>query len=364
MGAAARVTSFEDQIENVTVGFYVQEQLSWEDRLFLTGAVRVDENSAFGRDFGAQTYPKVSATWVISEESFWNVGFLNPLRLRGAWGKAGRQPDTFASERIYRPVTGPGNRPAVTTRNLGNADLGPERGQELEVGLDASFLDDRVTVEFTQYWRSTKNAIVAAPVRPSLGFPGTQFINAGQIDNWGSEVALGLQVLRRDPVRWDMGVAFSYNDNEIVTLGDIDRIPIRRGREHVVGYPLAGFHDFKVVSADFVSGSSGAVTNLMCDGGIPPGEGSCRAGPPFPVTVPLASIGVRHTKIGRSTRPRRSPCSRTGGSSSLSWVKAADCCMQTRSPRSTRAGETPWPSRKGPTRSSWVRLPRAEILRD
>ena len=278
VGAAARVTSFEDQIENVTVGFYVQEQLSWEDRLFLTGAVRVDENSAFGRDFGAQTYPKVSATWVISEESFWNVGFLNPLRLRGAWGKAGRQPDTFASERIYRPVTGPGNRPAVTTRNLGNTDLGPERGQELEVGLDASFLDDRVTVEFTQYWRSTKNAIVAAPVRPSLGFPGTQFINAGQIDNWGSEVALGLQVLRRDPVRWDMGVAFSYNDNEIVTLGDIDRIPIRRGREHVVGYPLAGFHDFKVVSADFVSGSSGAVTNLMCDGGIPSGGGFLQGG--------------------------------------------------------------------------------------
>ncbi len=278
VGAAARVDAFEDVIENVTVGFYVQEQFSWEDRLFLTGAVRIDENSAFGTDFGAQTYPKVSGAWVISEESFWNVGFLNPLRLRGAWGQAGRQPDTFASTQIYRPVTGTGGLPAVTPRNLGNANLGPEKGQELEVGFDASFWDERISVGFTQYWRSTKDAIVAAPIRPSLGFPGTQFINVGQIDNWGTEVTLGLQVLRENPLRWDVGVTFAYNDNEIVSLGDIDRIPIRRGREHVVGYPLAGFHAVRVVSADFVSGTSGPVTNRMCDAGIPSGGGFLQGG--------------------------------------------------------------------------------------
>ena len=279
VGAAARTTAFEEQTENVTVGFYVQEQLSWEDRLFLTGAVRIDENSAFGTDFGAQAYPKVSATWVISEESFWNVGFLNPLRLRGAWGEAGRQPDTFASTRIYRPVTGVGGRPALTTSNLGNANLGPERGQELEIGFDSGFWDERFQLGFTQYWKSTKDAIVDAPVRPSLGFPGRQFINAGQIDNWGTEVTLDLQLLQQNPVRWDVGVGFSYNDNEIIALGDIDRIPIQRGREHVVGFPLAGFHDFKVVSADFVSGSSGSTTNRMCDGGVAFKGGFLQGGP-------------------------------------------------------------------------------------
>ena len=279
VGAAASVDADEERIENVTVGFYVQEQFSWEDRFFLTGAVRRDENSAFGTDFGAQTYPKVSATWVVSEESFWGVDFINPLRLRGAWGKAGKQPDTFAATQIYTPVTGTGGLPSVTPGNFGNATLGPERGQEIEVGFDAGFWDDRIAVGFTQYWKSTKDAIVDAPIRPSLAFPGEQFINAGQIDNWGSEVTLDLQVLREDPLRWDLGVAFSYNDNEIITLGDIGRIPIRRGREHVVGFPLAGFHDFKVVSADFVNGTSGLTTNRMCDGGIAHGGGFMSGGP-------------------------------------------------------------------------------------
>ena len=283
VGAAARLTAFEDLVENVTVGFYVQEQLSWEDRLFLTGAVRVDENSAFGTDFGTQTYPKVSGTWVLSEESFWSLEFVNPLRIRAAWGAAGRQPDTFAAQRIYRPVTGPGNQPILTANNFGNAELGPERGQEFEVGFDAGFLDERVQVAFTQYWKSTQDAIVNAPVRPSFGFPGEQFINAGQIDNWGTEVALDLQILQDDPVRWDMGVAFARNDNEIISLGDdIDDLAVRRGRRHTVGFPLAGFHDYRVVSADFVSGTSGTVTNLMCDGGIASGGGLRSGGPSVP----------------------------------------------------------------------------------
>ena len=298
VGAAAKFSAFEDRIENVTVGFYVQETLSWQDRLFLTGAVRRDENSAFGTDFGAQTYPKVSGTWVLSEEPFWNLDLLNPLRVRGAWGKAGKQPLTFAAERIYQPVTGPGGIPIVTPSNFGNPDLGPERGEEFEIGFDAGFLDERVSVGFTQYWKTTQDAIVNAPVRPSLAFPGTQFVNVGQVDNWGTEVSLDVQLLQRPQLRWDIGVAFSYNDNEIKDLGDIDRIPLRRGTEHVQGFPLSGFHEFKVVSADFESGSSGDVTNLKCDSGIASGGGFLQGGPAVDCNVAPRVFwgGLNHTQ--------------------------------------------------------------------
>ena len=298
VGAAAKFSAFEDRIENVTVGFYVQETLSWQDRLFLTGAVRRDENSAFGTDFGAQTYPKVSGTWVLSEEPFWNLDLLNPLRVRGAWGKAGKQPLTFAAERIYQPVTGPGGRPIVTPSNLGNPELGPERGVEFEIGFDAGFLDERVSVGFTQYWKTTQDAIVDAPVRPSLAFPGRQFVNVGQVDNWGTEVSLDVQVLQRPQLRWDIGVAFSYNDNEIKDLGDIDRIPLRRGTEHVKGFPLSGFHEFRVVEAAFVSGSSGDVTNLKCDSGIASGGGFLQGGPAVDCDVAPRVFwgGLNHTQ--------------------------------------------------------------------
>src|SRR5690606_40895699 len=64
-----RVNS-ESKVENVTLGAFIQQQFGWKNRLFLTGALRADDNSAFGEDFDLVTYPKVSASWVISEEPF------------------------------------------------------------------------------------------------------------------------------------------------------------------------------------------------------------------------------------------------------------------------------------------------------
>src|SRR5690606_27576590 len=60
----------EALIELVTIGFFGQEQLSWNDRVFLTGAVRFDASSTFGEDERWQLYPKVSGSWVLSEEPF------------------------------------------------------------------------------------------------------------------------------------------------------------------------------------------------------------------------------------------------------------------------------------------------------
>ena len=116
--------------------FYLQQQIGWQDRLFVTGAVRADDNSAFGKDFNAAIYPKLSAAWVVHEESFWNVPLVNAFRLRGAWGKAGRQPATFAAVSLYRPRPGPNNEPTLYPGALGNPDLGPEVGTEVELGFD------------------------------------------------------------------------------------------------------------------------------------------------------------------------------------------------------------------------------------
>ena len=66
-------------ISNKSVGFYIQEKLSFNDRIFVTGAVSFDDNSAFGADLSPETYPKLSATWTLSDESFWNVDMVNFL---------------------------------------------------------------------------------------------------------------------------------------------------------------------------------------------------------------------------------------------------------------------------------------------
>lgn len=71
LSGAATTSAGQSFLENKSVGMYIQQEMGWNDRVFLTAAVRGDDNSAFGSDYDAAIYPKFSGTWVLSEESFW-----------------------------------------------------------------------------------------------------------------------------------------------------------------------------------------------------------------------------------------------------------------------------------------------------
>ena len=274
-GGAVR-TGTESFLQNTTVGVYIQEQFDWQNRIFLTAAVRGDDNSAFGSNYAAAIYPKLSATWVLHEESFWNVDWVDQLRLRGAWGTAGKQPDAFAASRLYNTATGPGASPIVTPGQFGNPDLGPETGEELEVGFDASVLEGRLSGTFTYYNRKTRDAIIGKTVPPSLwpGFAGDfaggiQFVNIGEIKGWGTETTLSAQLIPEGSIRADLDISFATQGNEITDMGGIGRIQEGRARAHVEGFSIASANDIHILSADFVNPTlgRGPVTNVMCDGG-------------------------------------------------------------------------------------------------
>ena len=275
LASGSRGAPGEETVENTTLGVYVQQRVGWNDRLFLTAAVRFDDNSAFGTDFGGATYPKFSGTWVVHEEPFWDIDFISQLRLRGAWGAAGQQPDAFAATRLFTPETGPGQLPILVPSSFGNADLGPERGEELELGFDTSFLNDRISFGFTRFWRTTKDALITQTVAPSFGIPGAvgsltgpvRLVNIGEIRAWGTESELYVQALTQDPLRWDLSLSVTTGGNRIEDMGGSGRIQVQRGRAHEEGYALASIIDWKIRSADFVSGDRGPVTNLMCDAG-------------------------------------------------------------------------------------------------
>jgi hypothetical protein len=286
--AGALKTSAENFVENKTVGLYVQEQFAWRDRVFVTAAVRGDDNSAFGTHYKATRYPKFSASWVASEEPFLsNVPGLSSLKLRTAWGKAGQQPDAFAALRTYGPETGAGGVPTLTPQNLGNPDLRPEVGQELEAGFDASLLHDRLGLELTWYSKKTTDALVQVPALPSLGFPGVQFKNIGEVDNRGFEVGLTANVFRRQNAELQLGFKASHNTNEVVTLGGASSLVMNAtfGQYHVPGFPLASIFQRRIVSADLdVSGTAPKAINMMCESGalIPGTNFSAGGGPPVP----------------------------------------------------------------------------------
>ena len=262
LSGAASTSAGQTFVENKSVGMYVQQEMGWNDRLFLTAAVRGDDNSAFGADFDAAIYPKFSGTWVLSEEDFWGGldDYVSSFRLRSAWGKAGRQPDTFAGVTLYAPEPGPGGQPSVTPDVLGNPDLGPEVSSEIEVGFDAAFFDDRISTEFTYYNQKVKDALIDIPVAPTFGFPGAQTVNLGQLTNWGWELNMNGRVLDRTGFAWDLGLGVNSNENRIDDLGgNPETIDLREDQN----YPLQTQR--VILSAEL--DATGNAINVMCDGG-------------------------------------------------------------------------------------------------
>jgi len=260
--ATSRTSAGGNFIENTTIGAYFQQKFSWAERIYLTGAIRADDNSAFGRDYQAVIYPKVSASWVISEAPYWNIGVVDELRLRGAYGESGRQPDAFASLRVYSPVTGPGGQPAVTPLNIGNSNLGPERGKEIETGFNASLFDGRATLDFTYYDQTTTDAILTKQIAPSRGFSEARFVNAGTIKSQGFELGLYVEPIATDNVNLGLDFNIARRGSEVTGL---DLESPGADLERLVGHSPSAIFQKIMVSADV--NDEGKATNMMCRSG-------------------------------------------------------------------------------------------------
>ncbi len=268
--AASETFGYESYAENVTVGIFAQQQFGLNDRLFVTAALRADDNSAFGDEFSLVYYPKASATWVITDEAFWNFDRISSLRLRAAYGQAGQQPGAFDALRTYNPVPGPDDVSTITPGTVGNPNLGPERSSEVELGFDAGFLDDRVGLEFTWFDKTTRDAILLRPVAPSTGFPSSRFVNLGKIQNRGYEVILSATPVSMPRVKWDATFSLANIASEVKHISaEEDAIVVNSsfGVEHRVGYPLGAWFHRRVVSADFDANGQAIRASMMCDNG-------------------------------------------------------------------------------------------------
>jgi TonB-linked SusC/RagA family outer membrane protein len=263
----------EGYVANATVGVFGQQSVGWKNRLFLTAALRGDDNSAFGKDYSAAYYPKVSASWVVSEEPLWRdkLSMLDrvfgDLRLRGAFGAAGTQPGTFDAARLYASSTGYQNQAGLIPSSFGNPALRPERSTELELGFETSLLRGRMDVSYTHFARNVTDAIVNVPVPPSVGYPGNQVINIGKAKMWGSELAANVHILEGRRVAWEIGTQLANNGTEINDLGGQQFLTVGGGgqAQNRVGFGIADFFLYKVRSAQL--DAAGNVLSAVCDGG-------------------------------------------------------------------------------------------------
>ena len=270
ISAGATQTTSEGTSATITLGEYVEEVLSYADRVFLTGGLRYDGNSAFGKSFKGVLYPKVGASWLMSDESFFpKSDWMSSFRLRATYGTSGVQPGTTDAVRYFSATTGTINgvdAPGVQLGSLGNQNLKPEYSGEFETGFDATIFGGKTTAEFTYYNKKTKDALIARPLAPSLAGISTLFDNLGSIRNQGMELTLNNRIIDNNEYGLDIQITGSTNKNRILTLGD-GVTPVftgnRQTQYNAPNYPLYGMWG-KVVTWNDANNDGYLAVNEVC----------------------------------------------------------------------------------------------------
>jgi len=247
----AQRQSFESKARVINGGLFGQALFQFKDRYFVTVGLRVDGNSAFGDDFGLQQYPKVSLAYVISDETFWPQN-MGSMKLRAAYGHAGRAPGAFDAVKTWDPI-GWGGLPAYFPRNLGNPNLGPERTIERELGFDAAVLGGRFTAEVTYYSRRTDDALFAVRQTPSLGFQNAQLRNVGVIEASGFEVAARAVLVERESIGWDVGVNLAKSSSKVKSLGGAAEFSLGNNGWIIEGQPVPVIRGTRLVNPDAIA---------------------------------------------------------------------------------------------------------------
>ncbi len=244
VGSGTQLSVGEATTLTKTFGVFVEQAVAIRDRLFLTAAVRSDQNSAFGTNFQSILYPKASASYLISEEDwFKSPAWLNSLRLRYAYGQSGVQPGPNDALLFFGAgITNIGNadQPTIVQQALGNANLKPERSGEHEMGFEASMFGNRFTIDATYYNKITKDALISAILPPSFGSVTSQLRNLGSVQNTGFEIGITSQLVDKPWLGWDVNVSVASNANTVLSLGSTSP-QIGVTNRTVAGYPISGY---------------------------------------------------------------------------------------------------------------------------
>lgn len=243
------------------LSYFARANYKLSNRYLFSLSGRVDGSSVFGSDTRYGFFPAVSAGWIMSEESFLKGSkLLSFLKLRGSWGLTGNADGfgDFAHLGLWGGASYDGTGGLVSTQ-LANPDLKWEKSNQVDIGLDFGFFNNRISGEIDYYKRKTEDLIYNVPVPSSAGYT-TKTVNIGAMENKGIEIVLNTDNIISKNFKWSSNFNISFNRNKILKLdGDQTIIPGNDGRylnSLIVGESIGVFYGPKYAGVDPANGDA------------------------------------------------------------------------------------------------------------
>ena len=244
------VSSFTSAYKSV--GILLNGKYSFKDRYFVDLSVRRDGSSRLGKNSQYGTFPSAAVSWILTEESFFNVKFVQELKFRLGWGVNGNdRVGNFASRTLFSGGGAYNGEPALFFSGLGNDNLLWESKEEVNLGIDYGLFDGRINGSVDVYSATPNDLIINAPLPTYAGAGVNVFRNVGKLRNKGLEISLSTTNIDQSDFKWTTNFNIAFQKTEVTELID--------GRQNIsfdiqVGEPLFLWYQFEYAGVNPANG--------------------------------------------------------------------------------------------------------------
>ena len=248
LNGALSTSAKGDAAEAALRSFFGRVNYNYKDRYLLEFNLRRDESSRIPKKNRVGYFPSVSVGWNIAQEAFMEkYSFISQLKLRASWGELGNQEIGYYPFAQYiglgnNYVWGDSKTQGVAISSLANPDIKWETTATTDVGIDAAFLNNKITLTADYFYKKTSDILLQLPIPGIVGISTEPYVNAASVKNEGWEFALGYNDQWGD---WTFGanVNFSKVKNEILDLHGKDSW-ITDWSINLEGHPINSYYGY------------------------------------------------------------------------------------------------------------------------
>ena len=200
-----------------TEGYFGRILYDFAEKYFVSGSYRRDASSRFHPDNRWGNFWSAGAAWIISKEDFFDVEWIDLLKLKASYGSQGNDNiGNYLYVNTYDIVNSAGN-PAAVPATMGNKDITWETNGNFNAGVEFELFDARLNGSVEYFLRKTTDMLFSFPLAPSFGY-SSYYANIGDMRNMGVEVELNATPIKMNDLTWELRLNLTHYKNKISYL--------------------------------------------------------------------------------------------------------------------------------------------------